>query len=95
MLKGLEAETMHLLPLTDVMGQRQVVVSLGSHILPNCGYNYIHEDGLFEGKALARAHHHFRIVCDLYLPSSISEMKHGNESIGKSRKMGMQPLMSS
>ena len=49
MLRGLETTSMQLLLVFDVMGRRQVVVSLDSEILPNCGYTYIHEDGLSEG----------------------------------------------
>ena len=80
LLKGLKATTMQCMSLTNVMGWIQVVVSLDFQPLPNCGYTYIHECGLFEGQALAQTRHHLRIVCDaLPLPCVIIGVKGGNE----------------
>ena len=62
LLRGLEATTIQLLPVSYVMGWRQVVVS-DSEIFLNCGYTYIHEDGLSEGQVLVKAHH-YRMICD-------------------------------
>ena len=62
MLRGLDMATMQLLPASNVMGRRQVVVSLDSEIPPNSGYTYINKDGLSERQALAKVHHHYRMV---------------------------------
>ena len=95
LLRGLEAATIQLLPMSDVMGRRQVVVSLESEILPNCGYTYIHEDGLSEGQVLAKAHHHYRMVRDaIPLACSITCEQEGNdanlEPLAKNMKMASQ-----
>ena len=89
---------MQLLPLIDAMRRRQVVVSLYSHTLPNCGYTNIHEVGLSEGQTLARAHHHFGIVHDaLPLPCLISGQKDGNgfipEPLEKNMKLAKIPIL--
>ena len=86
---------MQLLPVSDVMGRRQVVVALDSDILPNCGYTYIHEDGLSEGQVLAKAHHHYRMIRDaIPLSGLISSEQDGNEvtlePLAKNMKMASQ-----
>ena len=95
MLRGLETTSMQLLLVFDVMGRRQVVVSLDSEILPNCGYTNIHEDGLSEGQVLAKAHHDYRMVSDaMPLSCSISGEQDGNEvnvePLAKNMKMVSQ-----
>ena len=95
LLRGLEGATMQLLPVSDVMGRRQVVVALDSNILRNCGYTYIHEDGLLEGQVVAKAHHHYRMVRDaIPLSGLISGEQDGNEvtlePLMKNRKMASQ-----
>ena len=94
LLRGLEAATIQLLPVSDVMGRRQVVVSLDAEILPNCGYTYIHEDGLSEGQILAKAHHHYRMVRDTIPLQSKSGEQDGSEAnlepLAKNMKMASQ-----
>ena len=94
LLRGLEAATIQLLPVSDVMGRRQVVVSLDAEILPNCGYTYIHEDGLSEGQILAKAHHHYRMVRDAIPLQSKSGEQDGSEAnlepLAKNMKMASQ-----
>ena len=72
-----------------------MVVSLDYEILPNCGYTYIHEDGLSEGQTLAKSHHHYRMVyAAIPLSCSISGEKDGNEvklePLAKNMKMASQ-----
>ena len=96
LLMGLEAATIQLLPVSDVMGRSQVVVSLDFEILPNCGYTYIHEDGLSEGQVLPKTRHHYRMLRNaIPLSCSIRGEQEGNEAnlepLAKNMKMASQP----
>ena len=90
LLRELEGATMQLFPVFDVM-----VFALDSEILANCGYTYIHEDGLSEGQVLAKAHHHYRMIRDVIpLSGLISDEQDSNEvtlePLAKNMKMASQ-----
>mgnify|MGYP000005148754 FL=1 len=65
--KNVDHVTVSVIRTLDAMGRRHFVVHVPTTMFFDIGYLYIHEDGLSEGQAKARGHHHYRFVregCD-------------------------------